>query len=215
LADKLTRIDESNIGDHSLLTSADEVYFWREYTSHRNYSFGPGNDLISNLKKKPSTANIYERKHKVRVIRECSAFFAQAIDAYWLDHATFVPIPGSKAVGHPDYDDRMSQIFRGIRAAPPIDVREIVLQQTSIIAAHEAGAGARPTVQELIQNYAINESKCQPVPELIGIVDDVLTAGAHYRATHKVLSDRFPGVRIAGLFVARRVFPPDEGPTLI
>jgi len=40
----------------------------------------------------------------------------------------------------------------------------------------------------------------------IGILDDVLTAGTHFRAMQTVLSDRFPGVPIIGLFVARRVF---------
>ena len=41
-------------------------------------------------------------------------------------------------------------------------------------------------------------------PEFIAVVDDVLTTGAHYRAAKSLLSARFPGTRIAGLFIARR-----------
>jgi hypothetical protein len=42
----------------------------------------------------------------------------------------------------------------------------------------------------------------------MAILDDVLTAGTHFRAMSIVLSQRFPGVPIVGLFIARRVFPP-------
>ncbi len=210
MADKLTRIDASNIEDHTLLTHQDEVYFWREYTSGRNYSFGPGNDLISNLKKKPSTASAAELGHKRRVVTECSTFFRQAINPDWLNEATFIPVPGSKAVGHPDFDDRMTAIFKGIRSAPAIDVRPILKQVVSTVAAHEAGLqGHRPTVDELMANYQIDGSLLTPKPKWIGLIDDVLTAGVHYRATHTLIRQQFPDARIVGFFVARRVFPPD------
>jgi hypothetical protein len=211
LAEKLTRIDATNIADHSKLTADDEVYFWREYTSGRDYSFGPGNDLVSNLKKKPSRANPREMAHKQRVIRECSAFFLTAINPDWLTHALFVPVPGSKAVGHPDYDERMVQIFSGIRQSPPINVRQLIRQIESTDAAHEAGPGHRPSVADLVANYAFDEAAMPAVPpRWIGIVDDVLTAGVHYRAVHNLLRQRFPQARIVGFFVARRVFPSDQ-----
>jgi hypothetical protein len=210
LAEKLTRVDTTILADHSKLTATDEVYFWREYTSGRDYTFGPGNDLISNLKKKPSSSSQAELRHKQRVIGECSRFFRGAITTTWLDQATFVPVPGSKAVGHPDYDDRMASIFSGIRSAPPIDVRRMVVQTRSTGAAHEAGPlGIRPTVDDLIANYTIDPATLSPTPSLIGIVDDVLTAGVHYRAVHTVLQQQFPDAKIVGFFVARRVFPPD------
>jgi len=40
---------------------------------------------------------------------------------------------------------------------------------------------------------------------VIGLFDDVLTTGAHYRAASAVLQQAFPGVRIIGVFIARRV----------
>ncbi|RTM05676.1 MAG: hypothetical protein EKK31_15040 [Hyphomicrobiales bacterium] len=210
MAEKLTRIDASIIADHSLLTVADECYFWREYTSGRNYAFGPGNDLISNLKKKPSRSSAAELRHKRRVIGECAAFFRTAINPDWLNSAAFVPIPGSKAVGDPDYDDRMTEIFRAVRSNPPIDIRKMVVQVNSTAAAHEAGAGERPTVDELLANYRLDPQTLAPVPQWIGIIDDVLTAGVHYRAVHTLLRNQFPSARIVGFFVARRVFPPDH-----
>jgi hypothetical protein len=41
----------------------------------------------------------------------------------------------------------------------------------------------------------------------IGVFDDVLTVGRHYRAMHTVLSQRFPGVPITGIFIARTIHP--------
>jgi hypothetical protein len=57
---RFLKIDDQNRGDHSHLTAADECYFLYEYTSRRNYSFSSTNQLISNLKKKPSQASANE-----------------------------------------------------------------------------------------------------------------------------------------------------------
>lgn len=209
LVEKLTQVDAAMLPDHTLLRPDDEVFFWREYTSGRNYAFGLGNDLISNLKKKPSSSNQYEKAHKQRVIAECARFFTDAINPAWLDEAAFVPVPGSKAADHPDYDNRMEQVFHRVRPARPPNVRSLVVQQISTEAAHEAGPGHRPTPEELQANYYLDETQTPNMPPMIGIVDDVLTAGSHFRAVHGLLRQRFPQARIVGFFVARRVFPPD------
>ncbi len=209
LVDKLTQVDAAMLADHTLLLPGDEVFFWREYTSGRDYSFGPGNDLISNLKKKPSSSNRYELQHKQRVIDECARFFAGAINPAWLDAAAFVPVPGSKAEGHPDFDDRIERILASVRPNNPLNVRRALRQRTSRLASHEAAAGQRPTPDELRANYDWDEASAADMPRLIGVVDDVLTAGSHFRAVHGMLRDRYHNARIVGFFIARRVFPPD------
>ncbi|QXP89654.1 hypothetical protein [Methylococcus capsulatus] len=45
----------------------------------------------------------------------------------------------------------------------------------------------------------------EPPPKVIGLFDDVLTTGAHFKATQSMLQETFPGVRVIGLFIARRV----------
>jgi len=92
---------------------------------------------------------------------------------------------------------------------PAPDVRALVRQAASTTASHEVGQGDRVTVEDLLDLYSIDETIAAPAPQAIGIVDDVLTAGTHYRAMHTVLAARFPNVPIIGLFVARRVFPDD------
>jgi predicted amidophosphoribosyltransferase len=94
-----------------------------------------------------------------------------------------------------------------------VDVREIVVQTQSCAANHES-AGNRQTVDDLINIYEIDETLCSPEPSAICIIDDLLTAGTHYRAMHTVLKDRFPDCKIFGLFIARRKLPEVEFPDI-
>jgi len=201
---RLLQIDASNIGDHARLTTNDACYHIYEYTSGRNYRFSKTNQLISNLKKKP-TASDGERHWKGQAIRQCGADLKAVLDPKWLADATIVPVPGSKARGHADFDDRIEQIGRLIR--PGQDVRNLVVQSQSTVAAHEAAAGQRVTVEDLLAIYEIDEALADPEPTKIVILDDVLTAGTHFRAMQVILSQRFPNAQIIGLFVARRIFP--------
>lgn len=200
---KLTRIDSSNLSDHSNLTEEDECYFLLEYTSGKNYAYGKTNSLITNLKKKPSRSSPAEIRYKKLAINQCSSHFSKAINMRWLADATLVPIPPSKINGHPDYDNRITQICQEIASAEALDIRELVIQSKSLDASHE---GNRHSVETLLNNYSIDESLSLPQPSKIAIFDDMLTAGSHYRAMHTILRQRFPGVRIVGFFVARRIF---------
>ena len=99
----------------------------------------------------------------------------------------------------------MLKVCRAIPSAAPIDIRELVIQSASLEAAHESNH--RPTIEELLAVYEIDESKVQPAPERVAIVDDVLTVGTHFKAMKTVLKKRFPAVSIVGFFVARRILP--------
>lgn len=205
-----TKIDSTTIQDHYRLLPADEVYYLFEYTSGRNYAFSQTNSLISNLKKKPSRASEPGYAYKSTAIDSCAAWLAQAINPDWLNGATLVPVPPSKTKTHPDYDDRITKICRQISAPFAVDVRELVVQSESMEAAHEAGH--RPTVEDLLAIYRFDDALVTPVPRRIAIVDDVLTAGVHYRAMHTMLAAQFPHCPIVAMFIARRVFeePPED-----
>jgi hypothetical protein len=204
---RLQLIDDSNREDHNRLTLADQCYYLFEYTSRRGFGFSQTNQLISNLKKSPRRANLPDYHYKRRAIRECSSCLGTTLNDDWLRNATLIPIPPSKAVGHPEYDPRITEICNGIAKPYRVDVRELVRQNQSTAAAHES-EDHRQSVEDLLAIYEIDEVLTMPVPTAIGIVDDVLTAGTHFRAMQVRLSERFPGVP-NGFFIARRVFPDD------
>jgi hypothetical protein len=210
LADiRLSEIDESNRGDHYHLTEDDKCYYIFEYTSHRDFNFGFANDLISNLKKSVDRQGRPEYRYKTRAIADCSGFLGATLNNdEWLRRATLVPIPPSKNPADPLYDPRITQICRGISKPYQVDLRDLVIQHDSIPAAHETQN--RPTVADLLNIYVIDERLTEPAPRLIGVVDDVLTAGTHFVAMKRVLAARFPEVPITGIFIARRVFPADD-----
>jgi predicted amidophosphoribosyltransferase len=53
-------------------------------------------------------------------------------------------------------------------------------------AAHEQKNRPRP--DDIAANYAIDDQLCNPAPQIIGLFDDVLTTGAHFRAASNILN---------------------------
>ena len=167
---------------HSFLNEQDECYFFIEKTSGRDYSYSKANNLISNLKKKPSTKDTAQWDYKLQAMTLCSNSLGTAINHNWLRDAVLVPIPPSKAKDHPEYDDRMKVICEQLDVPFDVDVRDLVTHHSSHEAVHEGGHRLSPT--ELMEIFEIDESLTAPEPTKIGIIDDVLTAGSHYRAMH-------------------------------
>ena len=183
------------------------LFIW-EKTSGRDYSFSETNNLISNLKK-PVNSSSGQLYHKNRAIQHCAKSLRAAINDKWLRMGTLVPIPPSKAPTDPLYDNRMEKVCNLIWPGV-VDVRNLVIQNVSMQASHEREQGQqRITKEELIAVYSIDETVADPAPKSIAIVDDMLTAGTHYRAMHHVLSRRFPDADILGIFISRRIFPDD------
>jgi predicted amidophosphoribosyltransferase len=106
------------------------------------------------------------------------------------------------------YDNRMTLILHKMVEGVGGDVRELVRTRHSMSPAHLTDF--RPTPEGLIANYEIVEELATPTPRVIAVVDDLLTAGAHFKAMKTVLVSRFPGVSVIGIFLARRILPPAQ-----
>ena len=200
---RLTKIDDLIRPDHWYLTDPDICYFIGEYTARRGYAYSDTNSLILNFKKTMDRRGRQEWRHKERAIQTAATAFRRALNPEALDHLTFVPIPPSKARGDPLYDDRLTRMLGAIRSEPPLDIREIIVQRESTEAVH--ARDVRPAPEQIEALYRIDERLTEPVLNAIAIVDDILTTGAHFRAAASILSARFPGAAIVGLFIARRV----------
>ena len=99
---------------------------------------------------------------------------------------------------------RVTKMLMAIQPNPALDIRELIIQTESTEPVHRQHQ--RPAPDEIANIYEIDEALTIPVPKSIAIVDDVLTTGAHFRAMHSVLSIRFQGAHIVGLFLAYPVY---------
>lgn len=198
---RVLEVDALALPDHYYLDGDDTCYYAGEYTAGEGHAYSDTNQLILNLKKSVDRRGRPEWQYKERAITQAAQIFRAALN----EHArlTLVPIPPSKARTDPAYDDRMLRLLQQVAANRPYEVRELVVQVASTPAAHLADR--RPTPDELVSNYQLDERLAEPEPETIFIVDDVLTTGSHYKAVKQVLQRRFPKATIYGLFVARRV----------
>lgn len=208
---RLSRIDALLLPDYSYLDSSDEYYFLREFTRGVGWKGGETNNLIDNLKKdlkyrnSPSVWN-----YKITAIEQVAKEFSLALNKAWLTRATLVPIPPSKIKTNAAYDDRMTRVLRliGQYLGTNCDVRELVYQTIDMDPAHRSTVRPRPEDYEAV--YQIDEALIDPLPSIIGVFDDMLTTGAHFRAMKTVLSARLPTTTIIGFSVARRVIPESE-----
>jgi hypothetical protein len=198
---RLQQIDDTNRRDHFYLNKEDECYFLYEYTTGAGWQGGDTNQLIHNLKKKKGDGGY---RYKAKAISQCAGALSDTINETWLSNAALIPVPPSKIKTDAGYDDRISQICRGIRKPGQPDVRELVEQIESTEAFHE---GQRQKPEELRANYRFNESHFGNFPDSVGIVDDMLTTGSHYRAVKDMILERAPNCRVIGFFVARRAIP--------
>lgn len=200
---RLTKIDELSRPDHYYLSAADDCYFLGEYTARKGFAFSATNQLILNFKKGLDKRGTAQWKYKERAINEAAGAFRTALTGELLDLITLVPIPPSKVKTEALYDDRLVQLLHLLRPHPPLDIRELILQCASMAAAHDRADRPRP--EEILANYAVDKRLINPQPKIIGLVDDVLTTGAHFRAASMLMKQVYPDVRVVGLFIARRV----------
>ena len=201
---RLTKIDELTRGDHTFLDIEDECLFFGDYSARKGFAHSATNGLIANFKRPVKYKGTPSWKYKVSTINAVAHAFSVNINSAF-ESLTLVPVPPSKLKTDPEYDDRMMDMLRAVRAPKGLvlDVRELVVQTKPMPAAHDSSN--RPPPVEWEEVYAIDEALVQQVPIWIGIIDDLLVTGCRFRAMSNILRNRFPEARITGLFIARRV----------
>jgi len=201
---RLLQIDETTIGDHFHLAAADSCFYVWEYTARRGYGFSPTNQLISNLKIKPSriAASPGRGPHKQQALDHAAAALRGLVLPPRVGElGTFVPMPGSKAPGHPDFDDRIHSLLRAA-FGKNADVRPMLGLAESACADHESPD--RLSYAALRAITRLDEAQAAAPPHgSIAVVDDVLNSGKHFKVAQELLAARFPGIPVIGIFVAR------------
>lgn len=207
LPSSFTEIDNLIVGDHHWIELEDNCRYFGEYVPGAGYD-PPFNNHILNFKKSPERRGRPEWPHKRKAIVAMARMMRSGLGDHPPDGVAFVPVPPSRARSDELYDDRLVQMLGRVWPRQEADVRELVVLKQSIPAAHSSED--RPSPEDLLAVYEVDESLAEPEPEKIVIVDDVLTTGAHFTAVKRVLLGCFPGASISGLFIARTVRPSME-----
>lgn len=186
--------------DHWYLTPEHCCYFFGEYTARAGYSHSSTNQIIANIKKKPSLQGSPQWQHKIRDMNRVAAAIRAAINPAAYGRVTLVPIPTSKLRNDPEYDARTASIARGV--SPQINVRELIEPITARAALHESDQRLHPDA--LMATLQLQGHLSEPAPQEIILIDDVITTGCSFVACRALLQQRYPGITISGIFAARR-----------
>ena len=197
---RIRKIGDLELSDHWYLTADHSCYFFGEYTARGGYSHSSTNQIIANIKKKPNVRGTPQWQYKIRDMELVAQAIRSAINPQSYGAVTFVPIPPSKLKTDTEYDARIAEIARMI--SPNADVREMIIAVTQRKPLHESEQ--RLTPEELRATLQIQEAQCNPAPQSVILIDDVITTGCSYIACSAMLQERFPGVPISGIFAARR-----------
>lgn len=185
------------------------------------YDASDANSKISNLKKSLKYKNQPQWQYKEHAINEFACdiqeLFNNLLQPDRLSHIALVPIPPSKALSDPQYDDRIVRVCAKAAQGSGMRFADLLHNKSSADPYH--ANNKRRTVEDISQNLYIAE----PIPnniEAIFLVDDVLTTGAHFAACKDVLQKAYQntyGVNlpIFGIFWAKQEYiPPSFNPPI-
>jgi predicted amidophosphoribosyltransferase len=211
IPEKLLKIDDVTAGEHFSLDATDTCFYIWEYAARQGYTAGPTNQLIKNLKIKPSeiaktpARQYYKQQainHAAKAVRNLLG--QQSAEGQY----SFVPVPSSKAIGDTDHDDRIVQVLERAFSGWKSDVRQILRVRRSMQADHESTD--RMTYDELLAFTEVLQLT-KPLRTTIVILDDVLNSGKHFKVAKSLLSIANPTATILGLFLARCTRERDSG----
>lgn len=204
---QVAALDDRARADHPYLSAADECWCLADYVAGPGYLAGGINQLIVNLKCRISLAatNPHRRRYKECAIDSIAAVLRSAVGPSWVESATWVPIPPSRVLHDPDYDDRLIRILRQAFAGCDLDLRVVLYQTTNIIADH--CNPRRISCDSLYQRIQVYDDalRARPLRDRLVLFDDVLTTGKHFKCCERRLRTVLPRIPISGLFLARRV----------
>ena len=205
----LLALDERLRPDHWFLEAADHCHCLADYLPGRGYRANEVNQLIVNLKCPPSIASIDPRRrhYKCAAIGQIARALRAALSRSAVERATWIPIPTSRPLCDPDYDDRLQCILLAAFGHYALDLRTLLYQSTATASDH--ASARRISAEALYRLLGLDRAllASAPLREHIVLFDDVLTTGKHYKCCERRLREVLTDIPIRGLFVARRVLP--------
>lgn len=205
---RFTKIDDLTRGEHGFLEKDDYILYLGEYTAHGGYKSETNNHIL-NFKMSPAIRdeNVHRYKHKARSTDYWAEKLRSAVLTDRLSKIAWCPVPCSKPVSHPAYDDRLLRLITRSFGAGAIIIN-CIKQIEERVAAHDTSN--RPDPASLKAGWAFQTVNLPQSVDTIAIFDDVIARGASFKAAQALLHEAYPHVPIKGVFLARVVHDDDQ-----
>ena len=211
------KTDESVRLDHCAEHKNLWLIYGRTYTPRAGYTHSQTNQLILNLKILPTADEVrirYKREAIQRFEKELNELLNGFSYKYPAVSMALVPMPPSKTIGHPDYDDRIDQVALTVsKHLNNVSYLPLLYRTQDALSSHQNPA-CRRSSEQVYRDLSINEpmAMCYRNGTFLIILDDVLTSGAHFSGARRRLLERFPGAGIGGIFWAKAQAPIRNSP---
>lgn len=176
----------------------DNCYYIMDYHSGMGYDYSIQNQFILNFKKQKDAGG--QQYKTIAIGKIADILIKKILPQLDPNKFIFVPIPPSKVITDPLYDDRMIKVLELVKKELGIPFIDLLCRPSSIVPSHQNQTTRTPSnhVFNLINNYSANDF----INRHIIIIDDVVTTGSTYKAAKQAISQYLPN-KITGLFLAR------------
>jgi hypothetical protein len=204
------KTDESVVLVHCPDHEQGFLFYARTYTIGQGYQFSQTNQLILNLKIKPS--ELRQNPTRLRYKQEAIQQFAGEVIALLQNRRdpaqslTLVPMPPSKVRTDAEYDDRIERVVETIAAGlEGVNWLPLLSMTQSIESYHQRTEGRDPDELYAMMQVEADQAAQYQTGSLIVVLDDVLTSGAHFTAARRHIQGTFPEATVIGIFWAKAV----------
>ncbi|MFC1909129.1 hypothetical protein ACFLXD_04665 [Chloroflexota bacterium] len=192
------RVDIQNTTENVpvYLQTDDECYYARDYVPYGGWAASVANSLMENFKKEAAKQGTAEWRYKESAIKQ----LANELTTILPPNALLCAIPPSKLKTEPDYDPRFDMLFAELYSIGwKGEIVEPITCNHSLPAAHLGGTRDPLSLKD---NYSWNGfgDEC---PEVIYILDDVLTSGGHFRTCKDMILVHCPETNVIGIFFCK------------
>lgn len=184
---------------HHIFLTGCEIWYAREYDPNEQVS-GGAKSLVLNFKKKIGIKESHPNQWYWRN-KDLQTFGDELLKLFGGRSFHLMAIPGSKPWSHPDNNQRFQDLFKYLLSKQPNLVIHWPIDAINAVPSSAEEDGSRDP--EIIKSNYRWLGFIGSNPEKILIIDDVLTSGAHFKATVDFLRENgFEGI-MKGIFWAK------------
>jgi len=179
------------------LAEQDTIYYHIEY-SRGGYQKSPANQWVSNYKKDIKYRGENHWHYKEEAIEKFASLIIQTPIG---DNRVLLAGPPSKRRDSLAFDSRNEDVLRIVNKATGIPISFNLEAIKDFEPLHHQTGYRNPEM--LRGRYTF--TPFEDVPDVVYIVDDVITSGSHFVVWRDLIHQAHPGLEVRGIYLARTV----------